>query len=198
MLSALRKSVTCNSAANSFTVQNYGTFNLTIYANNKIYQTYSTQDQIAKYNLVQALVSNPLMITPPQLNSIFILPSDNVLKYTFLANQPLTDCTVTNGAPALTCNLSSNTTATVYYRVANPNFFSQTFSGQIAITSGTVSTNQQTAYISTYFNPVYNLNYKISSIPIWIVFITLGLIIVILIAYFSIRRIKLRVRITTG
>ncbi len=156
------------------------------YINNKIYQTFSTKQELNKYNLETAIIIHIFRVNPPNLNSIFILPKSHILTYTFKGNKPIESCDVlskssikvngTNINP-LSCILSSNTTVEIRYIVNNPSF-RQLYTGEISITSK----DKETRYINLYMS-TYDFNYSLfDGFPIWgIILILFSLLVLVFI-----------------
>lgn len=165
------------------------------YKQNLIYQAYASKDDVSKYNLVQALVQSPLIVTPAQLNSGFILPPSHTLTYSFLASKPLSGCTIINN-PSITCNITQNTTVTIYYHLNDTNFFARSFTDKMAVTSGTESKNTETVYVTLLFNSVYNFSYKVLGLEIWIWFIIILSIAFSVGVFITTKKIHFKIKIT--
>lgn len=154
------------------------------YKQNLLYQTYSTQDQITQYSLVEAIVRNPLKVNPPAIDTPIIVPQDKILKYNVLASKTIKSCDVVSQEYALlsngskinpfSCILLTNTTAQIRYKIYSPKF-SEVYQGQIAVTSGSQPQDQETVYVNVIFR-AYWLQYPVLGIPIIAFFIVGGIV----------------------
>ena len=140
------------------------------YKNNEISQFYVAKSDIEKYNLVEAIVTNPLKIFPPRLDKLFIYK--DVIRYKLLSNKELSKCEVISDTPNLKCSVE-NTTVLLEYNLTGKYFFNKIFTGKVAITSGEIPREQETVYVDTIWR-VYNFNYRDKwtlMMPAWVAFI---------------------------
>jgi len=162
------------------------------YKLNRIYQTKSKKSDIEKYDLLMAIIENPLILTPSRIDYTFL--AKETLEYTVRANKPVQSCEVSSPTPNLFCRVLTNTTVGVYYNLTDFNFISKLFSGQVGITAKD-ERGLETRYVD-FIARTYNLNYKSKytlNLPLWMALIIYSLVFVFV--FFSITKLKLLKRV---
>ncbi len=143
------------------------------YKNNRITNVLVDQEDVIKYNLIQAIVGNleSLRLSTPSVDKYFAFnqPKGNkTISFSISANKELKSCTVTSVTPEFECNIIGNDSVRVEYYIKDTDFFSNVFQGQVSILTNAEEIKQESVRVPIIFR-TYNLGYLVfDRYPAWI------------------------------
>lgn len=158
---------------------------LKFYASYKIsdlFQGYETAETIKKYNLFTSVlgITNPLTLSPPSFDVPRLIFADKSVTLDLVsnANKPLKSCEIISNTPGLVCDVT-NTTVKISYTINNTNFLSRIFSGSVSVTTEAKESVTEVKPLRIVLR-VYNLNYMVFGMPVYIIGIIVIIVILVL------------------